>query len=208
MSLPKEIQQLLENSYGALLSFHFSSGGCINSGGVARFKRETIFVKWNSIEKYPGMFKAEAKGLDLLRQADLKVPEVYFIDNTTSLSFLVLEYIGSEARGSAYWQELGHGLAQLHKIHNDSYGLDHDNYMGSLKQYNEPSFHWLDFFIRYRIDPQVKLASENGYISTSELRRIHSFKKNIANILTEEKPSLVHGDLWSGNIMIDSNKSL
>ncbi len=85
------------------------------------------------------------------------------------------------------------------------FGLDHDNYMGSLPQQNTQSPVWTNFFIRCRLEPQVRLAVEKGLLETSALRHFERLYQALPAIFPEEAPSLLHGDLWSGNFLCDEN---
>lgn len=201
MRLPAVLESTLETQYGTFESFTSASGGCINNGGVARFRKTEFFIKWNSAVKYPDMFEVEAKGLNYLRQGSLKIPEVLQTGSIDQYSYLLLEPILERPYASNYWQELGQGLASQHRITADHFGLNHDNYMGSLKQSNKIHTDWISFYIEERISPQIKMAVDKGYFSGQTLRGVGSFYKNLETILIQEPPSLVHGDLWSGNIM-------
>lgn len=201
MYLPHEIETSLKVQFGTLKSFTPATGGCINNGGIAIFDQEKVFLKWNSANDFPGMFEAEARGLDLLRKGSLKIPFIIGIQQTNKYSYIILEPIYEGASSANYWENLGSGLADIHKLSNDVFGLDHDNYMGSLAQANDPFQNWIEFFIEKRIKPQVALAYNHQRLTNTDLLAAESFYKHLEDILPSEKPSLVHGDLWSGNIM-------
>ena len=81
------------------------------------------------------MFEAEAQGLSLLkRSTSLHVPEVIHCGNADAYQFLLLENIEAGERARDYWKNFGVGLAELHKTSANLFGLDHDNYIGSLPQ--------------------------------------------------------------------------
>ena len=81
--LPKdvayELQEALTGHFGKDVSigeFSPASGGCINNGGRLSTSEGAFFLKWNDAARYPGMFEAEAKGLELLRSTDLlEIPQ-------------------------------------------------------------------------------------------------------------------------------------
>lgn len=205
MNLPEEIQQQLSEQFGAFQSFRSASGGCINHGGIAKFDKGSFFVKWNNAEKFPEMFSLEAQGLELLRLGTIKIPEVLLVGEVANYSFLVLEEINSSFISNIYWEELGRGLADLHKISDTHFGLENDNYMGSLKQVNSQIQDWSSFYIENRLETQSALAFNAHLLSKEDLRLIQLFYKNIKDHLTIESPSLVHGDLWNGNVMVGSS---
>jgi len=202
-TVPKEVQSICERQLGRLKAFTPASGGCINNGGKLEGSNLTAFVKWNDARQFPNMFTAEAKGLDLLRKPEtLKIPEVLQAYEGESYSCLLLEHIESAHQKPKFWEKLGSGLAQLHRTTQNNYGLDHSNYMGSLKQINQDSSSLVDFFIENRLIPQVKMAK--GKLTSEDRLNFDNLYKKLPSILIEEEPALVHGDLWSGNFMVGS----
>lgn len=211
MSLPASVKQgvaeLLEKKYCKeviLLEFQALGGGCISLGGKVKTSEGDFFVKWNDAMKFPGMFEAEANGLNLLRQAQaIDIPEV--IDNNVvdRLQFIVLEFIGSQHRSKNFWKTLGSDLALLHRQTHFMAGLDHNNYMGSLPQFNTLNESWVNFFIEQRLQVQVKLAVNSGLLEASIIDTFESLYKKLPDFFPTEKPSLLHGDLWNGNLLVN-----
>jgi fructosamine-3-kinase len=107
----------------------------------------------------------------------------------------------SAKRQSDFWENFGTALAALHKNTQDNFGLDEDNYIGSLSQSNRCHSDWTDFFIAERLEPQIALARNNRKISQSHTRQFEKLYKKFPEIFPEEKPALVHGDLWNGNFI-------
>jgi len=91
-------------------------------------------------------------------------------------------------------------LATLHKTTQEDYGLDNNNYMGSLEQVNHKKKSLIDFFIECRLIPQIEMAGNK--LSKSDHEMFEALYKRLPSILIDEQPALVHGDLWSGNFMI------
>lgn len=204
-TIPEEISTFLESKFGKLKRFHAASGGCINNGGTIESNTGRYFVKWNSAIKFPKMFEAEASGLDLLRSAEsLKIPDVVNTFKGNSYACLVLEQIDQHRRASDFWERLGRGLADIHKQSADQYGLDHDNYMGSLRQYNTPHDSWIEFFVKSRLQPQIDLAKASNKIDAAGIKLYDRLISRLDQLLITEQPALVHGDLWSGNFMVGS----
>lgn len=205
-NIPEEIADFLQNRFGKVSSFRSASGGCINNGGTIETGNASFFVKWNSSTRFPGMFEAEAKGLDLLREPQsLVVPSVVSHFEGKEHACLVLEQINEGRRSADFWEELGRGLAEIHRQSAPHYGLDHDNYMGSLQQYNQPNSSWIDFFINKRLQPQIALAKDNNKIDGKGLDLFEKLIVKLDQLLVTEQPALVHGDLWSGNFMVGSH---
>lgn len=198
----KEILKLPNLS--AFNDFSFSGGGCINSGGRLRTTAGNFFLKWNDEKKFPGMFDAESKGLKLLSwQKIIRVPEVIDHGANGSHQFLLLEYIDQKSRSKNYWQQLGVRLASLHRCSAEAHGLDHNNYIGSQRQYNQQSPSWIHFFIQQRLSVQLKVAVDGGLAPSNWSKKFETLYSILPSLLPEEKPSLLHGDLWSGNLITD-----
>lgn len=199
-SIQRQIQSQLNADIKSLTSVH---GGDINQAEkVVLDSGSTLFVKWNN-DAPESMFEAEAKGLELLKGAGtkLQIPGVHSVHN----NFLVLDWIeeGGGREQSAY--EFGRELAKLHKNTADSFGLDHDNFIGRLHQSNTKHATWADFFALERIEPQVKMGIEAGKLTRSLLKEVEGFYKKLGSIFPTEKPALIHGDLWGGNYMFTKN---
>ena len=182
------------------------SGGCINNGGYLRTNYGPFFLKFNS-HAFKGMFETEASGLKLLENANaLHTPTAYVSGvSEDGQHFLVTEWIGTGKPVADFWEELGRGLAQLHSQQNTHYGLDFDNYIGSLPQHNDFTNNWSKFFIDQRLEPQVELGLKQHTLDRSISNRIRGLYPFFEQWFPEEPPSLLHGDLWSGNLLVDEN---
>jgi protein-ribulosamine 3-kinase len=204
-NIPSEVEQACRRILGDLVKLHdFSTiaGGCINNGGRLKTSSGDFFLKWNDAKKYPSMFDAESKGLRLLKQhSSIYIPAVIGCFEESSYQGIVLEFIESKTKSGSYWSDLGGHLAMLHKNSNGYFGLDHANYIGSLQQFNEGSSSWTTFFIEQRLDVQIKLAINSSHFDGSILKLFENLYKRLPSIFPEEKPALLHGDLWSGNVI-------
>jgi protein-ribulosamine 3-kinase len=201
--LPEEIQKWLNTRIGTIDSFQTVGGGCINYTGSIITKNTSYFVKWNKVKDFPKIFHKEALGLKLLSRGILHIPEV--IDNYEGGEFscMLLENIKPAPKTKNYWQLLGEGLAHQHQITGQKYGLAYDNYMGSLPQSNTELEDWVAFFISNRLKPQVKLARDKGLMDEHISKNFDQLYNQLDSLLEIELPSLLHGDLWNGNIMAD-----
>lgn len=152
------------------------------------------------------MFQKEAEGLNALRDAtQLKVPEVIKVGEVEDQQYLLLEWIENESATNRHWINFGQGLAKLHQQRQEYFGWVNDNYIGSLEQVNDKCNTWPDFFIKHRVMPLVKKLHENGSFSKTDLAIAERFCLAAESLFPEEPPSLVHGDLWSGNFIITAN---
>ena len=200
--LPDSLRAALARVLGATIrSVDPVGGGDINRAARIVADGQCYFVKWN-LRRLPGMFAAEAHGLRLLRSANaVRVPEV--IASIDDPPALVLEWIESRGSKSDAAESLGEQLARQHRVLGQTYGLDHDNYIGSNPQINRPSSSWIDFFRDQRLAHQMELAGRNSRLTAQRRSRLERVMSRLPEWIDESTcaPSLLHGDLWSGNVM-------
>ncbi|PSB02521.1 fructosamine kinase family protein [Merismopedia glauca] len=175
-------------------------GGCINQGYVISNGEANYFVKLNSAS-LSEMFVAEAKGLQQIASTKtIKVPQPIVWGTVENSAYLVMEYLDL-GKGKSNWKEMGKQLAKMHRypITNGEvkFGWDLNNTIGSTPQINDWMNDWGDFFAKYRIGYQLKLAKKKG----GNFPQSEALLSAIPKILTnhQPQPSLVHGDLWGGN---------
>ncbi|HEX7506180.1 MAG TPA: fructosamine kinase family protein [Polyangia bacterium] len=192
----------LEAALGsAVVAWEGVSGGDINAAHEAQLADgRWVFVKSNR-EAPAGMFEAEARGLDWLRQAHaLRVPEVL----AQGPDYLVLERIRPGRREPDFDDLLGRGLAALHRTGAPSFGLDHDNFIGRLAQSNQPLATWAEFYRERRLLPQLRLAVDEQRASAAMRRGFDGLLAQLEVLVgPPEPPARLHGDLWGGNAMVD-----
>ncbi|MEW7290836.1 fructosamine kinase family protein [Aquimarina sp. 2304DJ70-9] len=178
------------------------SGGDINQVYQVITSGQKVIVKINSASRFPGMFKAEAKGLQcLLHSNTFVIPKVIGFGELGDIAFLILEYINSKRQINNFWEIFGRKLVVLHKKSQPDFGFEEDNYIGSLPQYNTMCDSASEFYVYQRLEPQFRLAKQNGF----SFSNLDLFYATIEAEIPIEKPSLVHGDLWSGNFIIDKD---
>ncbi|AVR04577.1 fructosamine kinase family protein [Pluralibacter gergoviae] len=173
-------------------------GGEIHSAWHLRFGGKDYFVKSDERELLP-VFTAEADQLELLsRSKTVRVPEVYAVGSDRDYSFLVMEYLPTRPLDAHGAFQLGQQLARLHKWSDQpQFGLDYDNHLSTTPQPNAWQRRWSTFFAEQRIGWQLELAAEKG-ITFGDIDAIVSHvHQRLQN--HQPQPSLLHGDLWSGN---------
>ncbi|MDF7817817.1 fructosamine kinase family protein [Runella sp. MFBS21] len=184
-----------------ITDIRFVSGGSINTAARVSTLESTFFIKFNHSE-HEDMFEKEAKGLALLQQTNaLCIPEVLGFGEYNDKSYLVLEFIENGGQRPDFWQDFGRSLSILHSHTHSSFGLSFDNYIGSLEQQNQYYENGIDFFVEKRLRPMVGLALYNGLITPYLRDCFEQFYPLLPSLLPNEKPSLLHGDLWSGNFL-------
>ena len=189
------------------------SGGDINDAYHLYLSNgENLFIKINANAK-DDFFAAEKAGLEALHKAGAVTPSVIAYGKTKdNQSYLLLNYVRNSRPKRTYWEDLGHMLAQVHcapveKITGNSrFGFSADNYIGQTRQKNTRTDSWIEFFRNSRLKVQIELAA--GYFDKDDRQRCQNLLDNLDKYLVEpEFPSLIHGDLWSGNVMPDQNGS-
>lgn len=180
-------------------------GGSINDAWRLETDAGRFFLKINSADRFPSMFEAEADGLRRLREAGpLKVPEVIAHGEDHDDSFLLLEWVEAGIKGPGFWADFGRGLAQLHRNTQERFGLERDNYIGSLVQRNTQESDWPSFFIHQRLEQQLKMARDRKRVEAGMAFRFERLFHQLDKLFPAEPPALLHGDLWSGNFLCDN----
>jgi len=198
MIVRRIIEQRLSTN---ILSISKLSGGDINEVYSFKTHQGAFVVKVNDKNRFPKMLRKEAQGLDLLAKANVSTPKLIDQFEQEDLQFIILEYITQEASGKKYWLRFGEDLSRLHQKSASNFGLEYDNYIGSLPQENKIKTSWEHFFIECRINPLVKMGFDKGLLHEGHLQKFQNFFKLFNDLIPTEKPSLLHGDLWSGNLL-------
>lgn len=188
-----------------VLEARFLTGGNINTAAQVFSSEGLYFVKWN-LEDSVDMFRCEARGLDLLRAAEaIYIPDVIGYGRYRDKTYLVLEYIDPVVPKTDYWESFGQSLALLHSHTQPKFGLSFDNYIGSLPQSNALTDNGLAFYIEQRFQPLAGRALYKGLLPKELYDRFQKLYQRLPDLLPVERPALLHGDLWSGNVMVNEN---
>lgn len=184
------------------------SGGCINDAKILHMDSGRQFFIKTNYNNLPKMFFNEANGLRELVKADaIRVPKVIYVEE----DFILLEAIKSSSKPKNSFENFGRRFAQLHKYSEKYFGFYENNYIGSTPQFNIPDESeknvWTNFYFNKRLKIQFDLAEKKGYSGIELSKAFSKLEGKIDDILKSdyEKPSLLHGDLWSGNYIIDEN---
>jgi fructosamine-3-kinase len=181
-------------------------GGSINDAwAIELADGRSVFAKSNA--RAPAdMFEAEVRGLSFLREGlvgveGLCVPEVLACER----EFLLLELLEPGRPRPDHDELLGRGLASLHRSGAAlEYGLDRNNYIGSVPQLNDPRPDWPAFYRDCRLTPM--LARAGAQLSSALRRRFDRLLDRLPELCgPAESPARLHGDLWSGNLHLDSS---
>ncbi len=205
LTIQAAIQQKLEEHFPGVrhLKFQAVGGGSINQTCRLVFSDHSVFCKINSASKFPHLFQKEANGLNLIRKQNvIKTPGVIDCFEQDHSQILLLEWIDTGERTEVFWKSFGEQLAALHQVSNGYFGLDEENYMGSVPQTNQPSADWIPFFVDQRLRPLLLKCADKKLLTTRHQQQFENLYQHLPGIFdSESKPALVHGDLWSGNYM-------
>ena len=176
------------------------SGGSINAAFLLTGDDgQQYFVKTNHSGRQK-MFEAEVRGLQALASSKtLKVPQPLCFGDDQTQSYIVMEYL--DMGGRADQTVLGEQLAAMHKITDEQFGWQFDNTIGATFQPNKQNENWLDFWREQRLGFQLQLAAQNGY--GGELQSLGDkllVDMPVLFVGRDIAPSMLHGDLWGGNV--------
>jgi fructosamine-3-kinase len=202
MSIPPTVHDYcLTYNLGQIRRATPLGGGCINNATRLETDHVSLFLKVNS-ECPPDMFEREAEGLGALAVADgPRIPKVLAF----GADFILQEFIEPAPRSATYWQTLGEQMAVLHSHTVARFGFEHNNYIGLTPQVNT----WQDdgyiFFAEHRLRYQAELARRRNLINSLILQSLISILQKLPTLIPPQPASVLHGDLWSGNLHTDSN---
>jgi fructosamine-3-kinase len=210
LQIEKNIRTSLDQEFEFLNHSAIASGDisqtCRIDGILGENKEVSFFIKFNH-ENRLEMFQAEAAGLEeIALSGAIRAPRVICCGVLDTQSYLVLENLALSGGQPGSATKLGQQLAMMHKVssHNkrsNQFGWSQNNTIGLTTQINTPTVNWIDFWREQRLGFQLDLAKQNGaepslYLKGKKLlNNLDSFFKNY-----EPHVSLLHGDLWSGNV--------
>lgn len=180
-------------------------GGDINKAYCLHTADNKYFLKVNDAARHPGMFEKEATGLKALaRYSTFHIPEVIAFGAAGNLQYLMLEWLEPGDPDAGTWKTFGQQLAQMHSVTYKLFGFT-DNYLGTYLQKNTWTATWPEFYAAYRILPLTRLLHDEGQIEKDVVVQAENFYGKMGNLFPDEKPALLHGDLWNGNFITLQN---
>jgi fructosamine-3-kinase len=181
----------------------YAPGGDISQTYIIHTDKGKFFVKLNAALFGHDFFEKEARGLATLANAGtLKVPRPLFDGKFHQQIYVAMEYLDRSEPSADFWEDFGRSLAGIHQHTRPEYGLDYNNYIGKLHQLNNPCHTWHEFYASQRIMPLVYRAEKNKMITTETVHLAESLCAKFSSLMPEEKPALLHGDLWKGNFLV------
>ncbi len=201
MNLPQPVLDFCrEHGFGTICRVQPLGGGCVSNATRLNTDNGPLFLKVNDTTP-PDMFEREAEGLVALAARNaIRVPKVLCVGP----NFILQEFIEPGPRRANFWETLGEQLATLHSQASPRFGFPHDNYIGSTPQVNTWEDDGYTFFAEHRLRFQANLACHNRYIDSTDLRQTDSLVSHLSSLIPPQPASILHGDLWSGNLHTDS----
>jgi protein-ribulosamine 3-kinase len=185
-----------------------SIGGSISATLRAYGRAEDVFIKIRPAHDI-AMFESEARDLSALAEANsFRIPRVHGHEIVGDQAVLVLEWLDLRAlRGHDEGTRAGQALAALHRSTDagEHFGWGYDNFIGATPQRNTRHDNWPRFFTQERLMPQLARAAQAGYRGALQ-RNGERICEQAAALFLHYNPqaSLLHGDLWSGNIGVSA----
>ncbi len=182
-----------------MLSVHPLGGGCIGEVYRAELEEGTPLVAKVDREGESHL-EREAYMLRYLRQkSELPVPKVYH----GSKKLLLMQFIeGSSRFTEGAERHAAELLARLHDITADSYGHERDTLIGGLNQPNPPTDDWVEFFREHRLLHLANVTHEGGRLPAEDLLRVERLSEKLDELIENPNPpALIHGDVWSANVL-------
>jgi protein-ribulosamine 3-kinase len=203
----RQLEQAISAATGQAFSLdvHGSvGGGCINTAMKISGAGRDYFLKLNDA-RLLDMFDAEADGLRELAAAQaVRVPTPVCTGINDNQAFIVMEYLALDGSASGAMARFGEQLANMHRYTRDQFGWHRDNTIGSTPQRNDWAPDWLGFWREQRLGFQLQLGSRHG-LTGRVIQKGERLQTKLAGLFDAytPQPSVLHGDLWSGNYGID-----
>lgn len=208
-SFVEHLQDRFTDFFSVPTSIHGNQdifGGDTNRSFLLETDKAPFFIKINASMFGLDMFEKEARGLIQLADTGvIKVPRPLFDGRFKQQIFLVIEYVERGEAAADFWENFGESLSRLHLHTAEYFGLHENNYIGKLQQSNKQHNRWADFYAQERILPLVIRAGERNLLDRKDVEAAMQICTRFHELFPEERPALLHGDLWSGNFLVANN---
>jgi fructosamine-3-kinase len=174
------------------------AGGDVSTATKLRLSDGTTALMKTLSHAPEGFFETEAAGLRWLAEpGGVHVPEVLAVD----AECLILRWVESGRNGVEAAAAFGRDLAATHAAGAAAYGGAADGFIGRLPLPNRTADTWAEFYAVRRVLPYLKLARDRGAVTDGEVATVESVIGRLTELLPEEPPARLHGDLWNGNVL-------
>ncbi|MEO1526915.1 MAG: fructosamine kinase family protein [Planctomycetota bacterium] len=215
-ALANALSTLLDDSITVLDSRPLG-GGCISEvlkvtvAEPSRVDRPRHLVVKRNDATMAENFRCESEGLRAIAESNtIRVPKPLANGIVDHHAYLAMEFIESEPRNARkqLFETFGCRLATFHRdTQGQTLGWQCDNFLGAAPQPNQACSSWVEFFATQRLEFQLRWAIEQHHADPTLRRDVQTIIDSLADLLDgrEDATSLLHGDLWSGNYLFDSN---
>ena len=183
---------------------HPVSGGSINEAWHLAADGQQYFCKVNSNRTFPALFQKEINGLRKISSTGtILTPSALQAFEWNDTQLLLMEWIEPGLTNHDFWRVFGRQLADLHRHTSNQCGFEENNYMGSIPQSNSYRDSWSAFFVENRLMPMVNATSASGRLDKEHREQFETLYKKLPSIFNDDDFSLLHGDLWNGNFLVN-----
>lgn len=168
---------------------------------------EQLFAKVNNLS-HQAVIESEHNSLCILQKLVVPFyPEPISKGFDTDSCCLVMTHHPLGKLDEKTAAKLGEVLARQHQFSAATFGWEADNHIGLSKQYNAQTLGWIDFYRNQRLLPQLKLAASNA-LDSDLIKQVERIMASLEMFFPnyDPLPSLLHGDLWSGNVARGSTR--
>jgi fructosamine-3-kinase len=179
------------------------AGGDINAATRLRLSDGRVVLLKSQPNPPAGFFASEARGLRLLSNAGAPAPAPLAVDQDC----LLLPWIEPARPTAETAERLGRDLAALHRAPCARFGEEQDGWIGRLPLANTGASRWAEFYASQRVQPYLRLALERGAIDPDDATCIAAVAARLGELVPDEPPALLHGDLWNGNVLWSADRA-
>ncbi|WP_430907102.1 fructosamine kinase family protein [Maribacter sp. 2-571] len=189
-----------------ILNIRTLSGSALSETYLLETETERFFCKIHRGPQALDMFRSEQSALKAIAATKtVATPTVRLCEGLEKGALLLMDFVAPKRPEPNEMVALGHQLAAQHKLsHAPTFGWEADNFIGSLPQSNTRDKNWAAFYVRERLLPQLRRALDAQLLKTNDIPSEAVLLKTCENVFPEAVPCLLHGDLWSGNVIISN----
>lgn len=201
MTIPESLVEILRQYLHTsnLHSMIALGGGDVCQAAYFETEAKAWVLKWGPSSTHKSLLQAEVQGLDLLEKGGAPVPGGRHLVSGGGYTGILMDHIAARAPTARHWRNFGHVLAQLHENGAPAFGAETNNFWATIPQSNQWNTDLQGFIIEQRMLPLLRMASANLDVTT--VQDIENVMNRLGELLPLELPALIHGDLWTGNVL-------